>query len=101
MVVIIVSILIAGINGIYSGLLVDLFPTEVRYSGVAVCYTLAALLGGGLTPLWTSTILHLTGNYDYIIWVCMIISLACLVNMYFLERYLAKNIYELGISVEV
>ncbi|MFO0319544.1 MAG: MFS transporter, partial [Neisseriaceae bacterium] len=57
LVVILISVLIAGVNGIYAGILVDLFPVQVRYSGIAVCFTIGAMLGGGLTPLWTSSIL--------------------------------------------
>ncbi|MCE3268132.1 MAG: hypothetical protein K0R49_384 [Burkholderiales bacterium] len=93
--VIIVSILIAGLNSVYAGLLVDLFPAPVRYSGVAVCFTVAATIGGGLTPLWTSAVLNLTGSYMYIILICLIISIICLINIYFLKKYLSKNIYNL------
>lgn len=93
--VISISILIAGVNGVYAGILVDLFPTEVRYSGVAVCFTVAATIGGGLTPLWTSTILSLMNDYIYIVWVCVIVCIICLINLYYLESYLSRNIYDL------
>ncbi|HLX52568.1 MAG TPA: MFS transporter [Aquella sp.] len=93
-VVIVVSILLAGVNGIYAGLLVDLFPTEVRYSGVAVCFTIAATLGAGLTPLWTSAILTLTHSYMYIILVCLTICIVSLINLYYLKKYLSKKDYD-------
>lgn len=97
-VVIVVSILIAGVNGIYAGLLVDLFPTEVRYSGVAVCFTVAATIGGGLTPLWTSAILNLTNSYMYIIWICLIVSIVCLINIYYLKKYLSQKVCDLEMT---
>ncbi|MCC2625684.1 MAG: hypothetical protein K0R14_1557 [Burkholderiales bacterium] len=96
-IVVSVSILIAGVNGVYAGLLVDLFPTDVRYSGVAVCFTVAATIGGGLTPLWTSAILTLTNNYIYIVWVCLIISIICLINLYYLKKYLSNKNCQLKI----
>ena len=99
-VVLMVSILIAGVNGVYAGLLVDLFPTDVRYSGVAVCFTIAATIGGGLTPLWTSTVLSMTNSYLYIIWVCVIVCIICLVNLCYLERYLSRNIHDLEYAAE-
>ncbi|MGY0215798.1 MFS transporter [Endozoicomonadaceae bacterium StTr2] len=37
--------------GIYEAAMVELFPTEARYSGVAFCHNLAFSLFGGITPL--------------------------------------------------
>lgn len=90
-VVIGISILIAGVNGVYAGLLVDLFPTEVRYSGVAVCFTLAATIGGGLTPLWTSAILEWAHSYKPIIWICLTTAVFCLISSHHLSGYLARH----------
>lgn len=98
--VIIVSILIAGVNGMFAGVLVELFPTEVRYSGVAVCFTIAAAIGGGLTPLWASTILMLMNSYMYIIWICLLVSIVCLVDIYYLQRYLRKHAPDLTYSAK-
>ncbi|MEN9946410.1 MAG: hypothetical protein RLZZ293_796 [Pseudomonadota bacterium] len=89
--VILLSIFVGGINGVYWGILVDLFPVTIRYSGVASCFSIASLIGGGLTPLWSSSLLALTHNYHYIIIVCLITTLICLVNSIYLERYLAKQ----------
>jgi MFS family permease len=90
-VVILLSIFAGGVNGIYWGLLVDLFPVEVRYSGVAACFSLASLIGGGLTPLWTSSILALTNDYRYIITICLLVSILCLINSFFVARYFTKR----------
>lgn len=84
--VIVISILIAGVNGVYSGIFVELFPTEVRYSGVAVSFTLATTLGAGLAPLWTSLIMKTFNSYSCIVLVCLIITIVCLISSYFLKH---------------
>lgn len=91
LIVVLVSVLIAGTNGIYSGIFVDLFPPQVRYSGIAACFSIAATIGGGLTPLWTSAVLSLTNSYKGIILVCILVSIISLINSYYLGKYL-KNI---------
>ena len=39
------------IMGVYEAGMIELFPTELRYSGVSMCHNLAFCLFGGLTPL--------------------------------------------------
>ncbi|WP_461536607.1 MFS transporter [Spongorhabdus nitratireducens] len=39
------------VMGVYEAAMIELFPTEARYSGVAFCHNLAFSLFGGLTPL--------------------------------------------------
>jgi MFS family permease len=74
--IIVISIFIAGLNGILFGYLARLFPTEVRCSGVSICYNFAYILGAGITPLWTSSLLQITnGSYKYIIAVCLIVTI--------------------------
>ncbi len=46
--------LLAGgslISGVYTAVLAELFPTYIRYSGVALCYNLGFAICGGLTPV--------------------------------------------------
>lgn len=45
------SLAFSLINGTYCALLSELFPTTVRYSGVAFCYSFGYSLCGGLLPL--------------------------------------------------
>lgn len=75
-----ISIALAGVNGIFFGILASLFPTEVRFSGISVCYNLAYIIGAGITPLWTSSIIQLTGNYKIIVVVCVIVAIISLIN---------------------
>lgn len=46
-----VSIIYSGINGLYCVILSELFPTQIRFSGVALCFTIAFSLCGGLLPI--------------------------------------------------
>ena len=70
------SILIAGVNGVFLGLLANMFPVNVRYSGVSICYNLAYILGAGLTPLWANSLLIVSErSYKYIIALCLIFLL--------------------------
>jgi MFS family permease len=45
------SIAFAGVNAIYCPILSELFPTNIRFSGVALCYTCAYSICGGILPL--------------------------------------------------
>ncbi|MEV4899213.1 hypothetical protein AB0K48_58815 [Nonomuraea sp. NPDC055795] len=38
------------------------FPVAIRYSGTSAAYQLAALLGGGITPLVAASLLASTGS---------------------------------------
>jgi len=78
--VVIISICLAAINGLFFAILADLFPTKIRYSGIAFCYNIAYILGAGITPLWTSSILQLTREYQDILMVCLIVAIISLVN---------------------
>lgn len=45
------SLAFSLINGAYCAMLSELFPTNIRYSGVAFCYSVGYSLCGGLLPL--------------------------------------------------
>lgn len=47
--------------GVIPGFLSELFPTQTRYSGVAISYNLAAAIFAGLTPLCVTFIIYKTG----------------------------------------
>ena len=60
------QIIFAAIIGIYMGpvptLLVELFPTRVRFTGVAISYNLSAAIFGGTTPMIGTALYQFTGN---------------------------------------
>lgn len=56
---VIFSILFGFIPGTYSAMLAMLFPTSVRYSGIALCYNLAYAFVGGLSPIICTLLIYL------------------------------------------
>ncbi|MDD3266071.1 MAG: MFS transporter [Burkholderiales bacterium] len=84
--VIIISFVLAGVNGLFFAILADLFPTTIRYSGIAVCYNFAYILGAGITPLWTSSIMEITQSYHLIIMVCLSIATISLLNTFNIKK---------------
>ncbi|WP_366468662.1 MFS transporter [Pandoraea sp.] len=49
------------VNGTYAYLLADLFPTNVRFSGVALSLNLATVIFTGLTPLVVTQLMRASG----------------------------------------
>jgi hypothetical protein len=48
------------VNGSYAYLLADLFPTNVRFSGIALSLNLATVIFTGITPLVVTELLTST-----------------------------------------
>ncbi|OZM77078.1 MFS transporter [Pseudonocardia sp. MH-G8] len=44
-------LIFAAYSGVIGAFFAELFPTEVRYSGVSLAYNLASVLAGGLAPI--------------------------------------------------
>ncbi|MCE0721862.1 MULTISPECIES: MFS transporter [Legionella] len=61
-VMIAVSLLSACISGIYTCTIIELFPTTVRYTGMALSYNIGYAIFGGLTPLIATSLIDITGN---------------------------------------
>ena len=63
----VVAVVVAylGVYGYYTvmgSLLADQFPPEVRYTGISLCYQLAAMLAGGILPIATSALVAAMNN---------------------------------------
>ncbi len=52
----------ALVNGTFAMVLADLFPTRVRFSGVAVAYNISQTLFGGTVPLIAAELVVATGS---------------------------------------
>lgn len=85
-----ISIFIGMVNSMFAGVMIDLFPTNIRYSGIGFCYSLASLLGAGITPIWTSISLNYFNSYKFIIVVCLLFSVIALINSFILKKNLNK-----------
>lgn len=82
----------AALMGFYSGpitaLLVELFPTSVRYTGMAIAYNLAAAVFGGTAPFVCEWLIRETGHSSSISWYVMACNAVSLIALYFLkDRY--------------
>jgi hypothetical protein len=63
-------------------MLSNLFPTEIRYSGIAMSYNLAYAVCGGLSPLVCTFLIHYFDSAlapaAYIIFIASIAWMACI-----------------------
>ncbi len=79
------QVCLAFLIGCYLGpvpaLLVEMFPTSVRYSGMAIPYNLTATIFGGTTPMVCVWLIDRTGDsasVAYYVMICCICSLIAL-----------------------
>ena len=47
---------------VYPSLLAELFPTSIRYTGIAISYNIAFAFFGGLTPLIVTYLVESSAN---------------------------------------
>ncbi|MFZ2314802.1 MAG: MFS transporter [Gammaproteobacteria bacterium] len=75
------SILFGMLPGAYCAILSTLFPTPIRYSGIALSFNLAYAILGGLSPLICTYIIHrfdsILAPAYYIILMAVISWIAC------------------------
>jgi len=65
--------LVAALAASYFPLLAELFPTNVRYTGVAICYNVIYSIAG-LVPLLLSLLLKYTQTPEQIVWFFVALS---------------------------
>lgn len=82
----------AALVGLYTGpvptVLVEIFPTRVRYTGMALSYNVSAALFGGTAPMVCQWLLNETGSHYAIaayVMLCAAVSLLALI--FYRERY--------------
>ncbi|RYE06577.1 MAG: MFS transporter [Rickettsiaceae bacterium] len=96
------QILFAAIIAFYMGpvptVLVEIFPTRVRFTGVALSYNLSAAIFGGSAPLVAMTLLKWTGDKYSIAYYLISLAVATLIILSFYQetyrKNLSDNIYE-------
>ena len=80
--------IVAGLaNGTFAVLLTDLFPTRVRFSGVALGFNLAFTLFSGTAPLIGASLVQSTGQLNSPAWVMVVCGLLTFVVSFLLPRY--------------
>ncbi len=75
------------VNGPMSAVAADLFPTRIRFSGVAVSFNLAFSIFSGIAPLAATALVASTGSPASPGWYMSGCALLCLIGCLFLHRY--------------
>lgn len=95
---IISQLLFAIFVGFYMGpipaLLVELFPTKVRFTGVALSYNISAALFGGTAPLAGTWLIEKTGMLDIMGAYIILFVTISLISYYFYEETSKKPLEE-------
>ncbi|MBN8827511.1 MAG: MFS transporter [Sphingobacteriia bacterium] len=66
-------------------ILVELFPTSVRYTGVALSYNISAAIFGGTVPMVATFLIEYTGIKEALAFYIMFFALISLISIYYLE----------------
>lgn len=84
------QILFSAIVGIYMGpvptLLVELFPTRVRFTGVALSYNLSAAIFGGTAPMIGAALYKYTGDQLALAYYLIALAVVCLIIISFYKE---------------
>jgi MFS transporter, MHS family, proline/betaine transporter len=75
------------INGPMCATAADLFPTRIRFSGVAVSFNLAFSIFSGIAPLVATALVQATGSPASPGWYMSGSALICLIGALLLQRY--------------
>jgi len=77
----------AAIFSIYAGpvpaLLVEMFPTSVRFSGMAIAYNLSAAIFGGTAPMLCEWLINYTGENSSVGYYVMAGNVVSLIALYY------------------
>jgi MHS family proline/betaine transporter-like MFS transporter len=86
---IISQIIFGAIAAFYMGpipaLLVELFPTRIRSTGVGISYNISAAVFGGTTPLVMTKMIQHSQNSQYMAYYIMIFAVLSLIALYFYQ----------------
>jgi MHS family proline/betaine transporter-like MFS transporter len=75
------------VNGTMAGVVADLFPTRIRFSGVAVSFNLAFSIFSGIAPLAATLLVAKTGSPTGPAYFMSLCALLTLIGSLFLGRY--------------
>ena len=84
---VITGITASFINGPMCATAADMFPTRIRFSGVAVSFNLAFSIFSGIAPLTATALLAATGSKSAPGWYMSGCALLTLIGVFFHHRY--------------
>ena len=92
------QIVFSAIVGVYMGpiptLLVEMFPTRVRFTGVAISYNLSAAIFGGTAPMVGAVLHKYTGEQISLAYYLTALAFVCLCSLYFYKETYKNNLAE-------
>ncbi len=85
----------AALVGIYvapiPAMLVEMFPTSVRYTGMSLAYNLSATVFGGTTPIVATWLVQRTGSNISVSFYIILCAVITLITLYFFkDKYKAR-----------
>lgn len=90
------QIAFSAIIGVYMGpvptLLVELFPTRVRFTGVALSYNLSAAIFGGTAPMIGAALYKFTGDKLALSYYLTALAIFCLIVISFYKETYKNNL---------
>jgi MHS family proline/betaine transporter-like MFS transporter len=93
---ILAQITFAFIHALYFGpvpaVLVELFPTKVRYTSMSISYNLSVALFGGMLPMVAIWLIYITGNNLAVSYYIIAVLLCSLVTLIFMPETYKKNL---------
>jgi MFS transporter, MHS family, proline/betaine transporter len=75
------------LNGACVGIIGDLFPTAIRFSGVALAFNIAFSVGSGIAPLAATSLVKATGSLTGPAWYMMGCAALTLIAALLVRRY--------------
>jgi MHS family proline/betaine transporter-like MFS transporter len=98
--VILSQMIFAAIVGAYMGpiptILVELFPTRIRFTGVALSYNISVAVFGGTTPMIGAALYKFTGEQISFAFYLTTVCAFCLCGLYFY-----KETYKYKLSADI
>lgn len=98
--VILSQMIFAAIVGAYMGpvptILVEMFPTRIRFTGVAISYNISVAIFGGTTPMIGAALYKYTGEQISFAFYLMAVCMTCLCGLYFY-----KETYKYKLSADI
>jgi MFS transporter, MHS family, proline/betaine transporter len=74
-------------NGSFAVLLTDLFPTRIRFSGVALVFNIAFTIFSGMAPLMATSLIRETGSVRAPALLAAATGLIAIVGSFWVERF--------------
>ncbi|SRR5579883_427075 len=97
-----ISLIFAScVAGVFPCMMAELFPTRVRYSGVALTYNIGFGIVGGLTPLLATELIHATGNLYAPSFILMAAALFALLTWFSLRETHRVSLEKLGTATDL